>query len=617
MAGSKTTSLFQYYKNRATLDAAKEGMPAGAIAFLEGEGNGVLYFKASGTEFKIPGLVNDLTGTSTTNALTAAQGKALNDAISGLRNTVDQLKNSTGTDAAAKIAKLENSVSSIIAIQQTLVLTAADGTPLTVTPGTLSTAENGTVTAASNAKISLNVKEGGALKVDSSKNLYVDNGAISIAQSQVNSLPDKITEIEGKIGKADGSISDIYTKLDTKWNKTDTSVFTKDEKDKLGSISGGAQVNVIESITASDTNGGGTLTASITGKVADITSLIDARVKGEQAVKGVKSGDKILSLGADGMLSAAVSLVYENRNIILKDKGGEAISTVSAEPFVKDGMLESVTYDASTKKIKFTWNADSQKIDPVEISLKEFIDTYVADEKTITLDKKTGTNPTFKVKDGVFVKKTDYDTKVADIDSSIGNVKALASGNSTKISELETTVGGHTASITTLLDESTNKNSVKGQIEAVKKALTGDRTESTDASIDLYGVRKYADKVAGAAAVGVNVTAEGDDLIDASAGGKKVTVKATESLKTAVSHANAAVRGVTTGTGANGTISVDTGGTAATVSVKGLDASGIMAFEKAADYAKTSALGTTNSNVIAVTDRVSTIETALAWYVEE
>ena len=615
MAGSKTTSLFQYYKNRATLNAAKENMPAGAIAFLEGEGNGVLYFKASNTEFKIPGLVNTLVSTSETNALTAAQGKALNEAISGLRHTVEELSNSTGTDAKAKIAKLEKSVSSIIAIQQTLVLTAADGTPLTVTPGTLSTEEDGTVTAASNATISLNVKAGGALKVDSSKNLYVDNAAISIAQSQVNDLPNKITEIEGNIGKADSSISDIYTKLDTKLNRTDTSVFTQDEKNKLKGISAGAQVNVIESIKASGTNGGGELTASITGKVADITSLIDARVKGEQAVKGVKSGDKILSLDASGMLSAAVSLVYEDKNIILKDKDGNAISTVSAAPFVKDGMLQSVTYDASTKKIKFTWNTDSS-IAPVEISLKEFIDTYVADEETITLDK-TGGNPKFKVKDGVFVKKTDYDTKVADIDSSISNLKGSVSNHSTEISSLKTTVSGHTTKINTLLDGSANENSVKGQIEAAKKALTGDSTTSTDASIDLYGVRKYADKVASTAADAVNVTAEGDNYIDASANGKKVTVKATEALKTAVTHANNAVRSVTTGTGKNGTISVNTGGTAATVSVKGLDASGIMAFEQTSKYAKASELSTTNSNVSAVTGRVTNIETALTWYVEE
>lgn len=615
MAGSKTTSLFQYYKKRATLDAAKENMPAGAIAFLEGEGNGVLYFKASNTEFKIPGLVDNLASTSTTNALTAAQGKALNEAISGLRNTIDALQNSTGTDAKAKIAKLEKSVSSIIAIQQTLVLTAAAGTPLTVTPGTLSTAEDGTVTAASNATISLNVKADGALKVDSSKNLYVDNAAISIAKSQVNGLTGKITEIEGNIGKADSSITDIYEKLDTKWNKTDTSVFTLDEKNKLKGISAGAQVNKIESIEASGTNGEGRLTASITGKVADITSLIDARVKGEQAVKGVKSDDKILSLDASGMLSAAVSLVYEDRNIILKDKAGNAISTVSAAPFVKDGMLQSVTYDASTKKIKFTWNTDSS-IAPVEISLQEFIDTYVADEKTITLDKTPGKNPTFKVKDGVFVKQADYNTKVADIDSSIGGLKASVNNHSTEISSLKTTVGDHTTKITTLLDDSTNKDSVKGQIEAAKKALTGD-SKSTADSIDLYGVRKYADKVAGEAAGAVNVTAEGDDLIDASASGKKVTVKAKAALKTAVSHANGAVRSVTTGTGANGTISVNTGGTTATVSVKGLDASGIMAFEQTSKYAKASELSTTNSNVSAVTSRVTTIETALTWYVEE
>ena len=616
MAGDNKKSLFQYYKRRASLEAAKPGMPGNAIAFLEGEGNGVLYFKASNTEFKIPGLVNNLASDSSTNALTAAQGKALNDAISSLNNTVNQLKDSTGTDAKAKIEKLEKSVSSIIAIQQTLVLTAADGTPLTVTPGTLSTGEDGTVTATSNATISLNVKADGALKVDSSKNLYVDNAEISIAQSQVRDLPGKITEIEGNIGKADSSINDIYTKLNTKLNKTDTSIFTQDEKNKLNGISAGAQVNVIESIKASDTNGGGELTASITGKVADITSLIDARVKGEQAVKGVKSGDKILSLDASGMLSAAVSLVYEDRNIILKDKAGHAISTVSAAPFIKDGMLESVTYDASTKKIKFTWNTDSS-IAPVEISLNEFIDTYVADEKTITLDKKPGANPTFKVKDGVFVKKTDYDTKVADIDSSISKINASVSNHSTEISSLKTTVGEHTTSITTLLADSNNKDSVKGQIDAAKKALIGDSNKSTDASIDLYGVRKYADKVASTAAGAVNVTAEGDNYIDASANGKKVTVKATDTLKTAVTHANNAVRSVTTGTGKNGTISVNTGGTAATVSVKGLDASGIMAFEQTSKYAKASELSTTNSNVSAVTGRVTNIETALVWYVEE
>ena len=31
MAGSKTTSLFQYYKRRTALDAAKENMPLGEI----------------------------------------------------------------------------------------------------------------------------------------------------------------------------------------------------------------------------------------------------------------------------------------------------------------------------------------------------------------------------------------------------------------------------------------------------------------------------------------------------------------------------------------------------------------------------------------------------------
>lgn len=616
MAGDKTKSLFQYYKKRATLDAAKANMPAGAIAFLEGEGNGVLYFKASDTEFKIPGLVNTLTGTSTTNALTAAQGKVLNDAITALTGTVNDLKNSTGTDAASKIAKLENSVKSIISIQQTLVLTAVDGTPLTVTQGTLETKEDGTVSVKTNATIKLNVKDGGALKVDASKNLYVDNSAISIGQGQVSGLSSKLSTIDSSIKEADGSIGDIYTKLDTKWNKADTSIYTAAEKTKLGGINAGAQVNVIESVTATDSDGESTLTAKVTGKAADITSLIDARVKGEQAVKGVKTDDKILALDSNGMLSAAVSLAYDNKNIILKDKDGAAISTISAEPFIKDGMLESVKYDASTKALTFTWN-DTAKTDPVTISLKEFIDTYVADESTITLTKPANGNPTFSVKEGVFVKKADYDTKVNGIDSSITAVKSSVSANTSNITKLEATVGSHTTSINTLLDASTNAASVKGQIEAAKTELTGDKDKAADGSINLYGVRKYAEKLASNAAAGVAVSANGDDYISASASGKTVTVGATAALKTAVTNANGAVRSVATGSGANGTISVNTGGTISTVTVKGLGESGIMAFEKAADYAKASALNTTNSNVSAVSSRVTSIETSLAWYVEE
>lgn len=615
MAGDKTKSLFQYYKTRAALDAAKEGMPAGAIAFLEGEGNGVLYFKASGTEFKIPAVVNGTTSDSTANALSAAQGKALNGLIAALQGEVNSLKSATGDNAAAKIQKLEKTVASIISIQQTLVLTAVAGTPLTVTPGKLETAEDGTVKSTTSATIKLNVKEGTPLKVDGSSNLYVDNSAISIGQGQVSGLTGKLSAIDSSVSTADSSIKDIYTKLDGKVNTADTSVYTKAEKEKLNGIAAGAQVNVIESIQTIDpSDGESAITATISGKTADITGLIDARVKGEQTVKGVKADDKILTLGTDGMLSAAVSLAYESQNIILKDKAGKAISTISAAPFIKDGMLENVKYDASTKAITFTWNTDS-KIDPVTISLKEFIDTYVADETTITLDK-TGENPTFKVKDGVFVKKADYDTKVGAIDGSISSVKTTVADHGTRISSLETASSAHETALATLNADEKNAASVKGQIAAAKAELIGNASTVTDSSINLYGVRKYAENLASGAAAGVSVTAEGDDYVSASGSGKKVTVKATDALKTAVTNANNAVRSVTAGSD-NGTISVNTGGKTASVTVKGLDATDIMAFEKKATYATASALATTNSNVSSAAGRVTALETALTWYIEE
>lgn len=64
--------------------------------------------------------------------------------------------------------------------------------------------------------------------------------------------------------------------------------------------------------------------------------------------------------------------------IILRD-GDKIISYVDASSFIKDGMLNTVTYDEDTNELVFTWNTDSGVSEPIKVGLGDLIQTYSAD----------------------------------------------------------------------------------------------------------------------------------------------------------------------------------------------------------------------------------------------
>ena len=102
-------------------------------------------------------------------------------------------------------------------------------------------------------------------------------------------------------------------------------------------------------------------------------------------VTGVAADDKVLSL-TDKLVSATIGLDYgdattealKNKKAIkLVGKEGVVISEIDASAFIKDGMIQSVTFDAQTKHVTITFNTDAGR-EAIDVDLSTLVDTYKA-----------------------------------------------------------------------------------------------------------------------------------------------------------------------------------------------------------------------------------------------
>lgn len=127
---------------------------------------------------------------------------------------------------------------------------------------------------------------------------------------------------------------------------------------------------------------------------ANLDTLVAAYENNELGkVQGIAEDDKILDLSEEGILSATVSLSYDedSKTIKLVGKDGADLGSVDANPFIKDGMLqdvEIVTDEETGKKyLEFTWNVtietevEGEKVETTKIdriALEEIVITYTA-----------------------------------------------------------------------------------------------------------------------------------------------------------------------------------------------------------------------------------------------
>ena len=73
--------------------------------------------------------------------------------------------------------------------------------------------------------------------------------------------------------------------------------------------------------------------------------------------------------------------------LVIKDSKSNILSYVDASRFIKDGMLDSSSYDSNSHKLTLTWNTDAGK-ENTEIDLNDLVDIYQGDKGIeITSDK--------------------------------------------------------------------------------------------------------------------------------------------------------------------------------------------------------------------------------------
>lgn len=149
------------------------------------------------------------------------------------------------------------------------------------------------------------------------------------------------------------------------------------------SISG--SVNALSSATISEINRAVSAETALDGR---IRNLENTTVTGENAIDVestelnkkvtlvIDSSDNVLSQSRGG-LKTTLRLNYDSNNskVQLLGNGGTVISEFDSSDFIKDGMIESVTFDPATNILLIVWNTAAGH-DSTRIDLSGLVDVY-------------------------------------------------------------------------------------------------------------------------------------------------------------------------------------------------------------------------------------------------
>lgn len=224
-------------------------------------------------------------------------------------------------------------------------------------------------------------------------------------------------------------------------------------------VESGAQVNIIETVKVNGT----ALVPS--DKTVDIT--IPAAT-----VTGVKKGNNVIALEGTELI-ADLSLTYSSteKTINLRGLNEELIASIDATEFIKDGMVNAVSFDPDTKELTITFNTDAGQ-DDIKVDLTDLVDTYTA-----------GTG--ISIEDNV----VSVDTTVIATKASVDNLsESLGTGFSST-----STVADQLAAVKTTADAAQTVTQVSS---AINTAVAGLVSSSTGSGNLVVGVSQADGKVA-------------------------------------------------------------------------------------------------------------------------
>ena len=114
-----------------------------------------------------------------------------------------------------------------------------------------------------------------------------------------------------------------------------------------------------------------------TDVITPINNRIDeiVNVGGQpNVIEAVKINNNTFAI-ADKTASLAMNLTYDGTAKKIKLAIGSETQEIDATDFIKDGMLDSATYSADTKKLTLTFNTAAGK-DAIDVDLTDLVDTY-------------------------------------------------------------------------------------------------------------------------------------------------------------------------------------------------------------------------------------------------
>lgn len=230
----------------------------------------------------------------------------------------------------------------------------------------------------------------------------------------------------------------------------------------------------IAKLVADETTRATGVETTLDERITAIDGIIDAGTK-------IKAGEKLIQKNENKELftDLTVDIKTEKVNeknttfiVIYGDSGKtKEISRVNANAFVKDGLLESATYNANTHILTLTFNTDAGK-SAIDVDLGTLVDTYTAGDGLYFSDEG---NHNFAIKIATdseeFLSVDANGLKISGIAAAISSAKSDLEG---KISAEKTRAEAAENALDVRLDviEGTGEGSIKAAVKAEQDRAT-------------------------------------------------------------------------------------------------------------------------------------------------
>lgn len=289
-----------------------------------------------------------------------------------------------------------------------------------------------------------------ALSDSTSGDLSSIKGTLSADDAKtLEAINDELDGIDGKIATIEGDYLKNADKTDIISTLTGVSSDTADKSTIFGAKTfavaqadaafAGAKRYVNEEIQKLDVTD-----TAVANSYVSAVSETDGKISVSRValpVTGVANGDKVLTL-SNGEISSTITMSYVKADKKIYLYGVDTstpISSIDATDFVADSFLDDVDID-SNDNITFTWKMADGTTKSDSVNISKYIDTYLADNNTITLSDKT-----FSVNTNIIATKKSVD----DLSGTVTTLSEREAGHYTEFASVAgVTVNGKKISST-------------------------------------------------------------------------------------------------------------------------------------------------------------------------